>query len=438
MIILPAGTNIKTPRCLMLPLALCLLLSLSLLLSACGDEAAPASQSAPPAPAGRETALAQAGIIQGPKTAPSPTPGAAQVKATPTSGVDSTPLPPAKIPPTYLGITAEPVPSTVPVTVSGATPTPTAKPPALGETAYGVVVFQDAGDIWATTLPENARKQLTSNDGGAYRIYPEGFDRNPVFSPDGQQIAFASLQDIYQQPGYTSGYEVYTMRPDGSNRKRITNSPDSKTIQRIPVAWLKNGQILVRQLVRTSSSPNPITPTGKAPFVLLDPASGKLQDLPVKDLATTALSFSPDGNSIAYSTSKTDLGNTKAELFVMSASGGAPRILTSFSSSSYSAITTLEWSPDGQTISFGKIVGEGCGSFTVQNIARGGGSTRTLYSGDGTIHTMSYAPSGKWLVYSSQPCSGTSALHLLDSQQGGTPVDLGDGRYPGYGRKITA
>ena len=44
-------------------------------------------------------------------------------------------------------------------------------------------------------------------------------DWNPVWSPDGAKIAFASYRD--------ANWEVYTVRVDGTDLQRITDSPAS-------------------------------------------------------------------------------------------------------------------------------------------------------------------------------------------------------------------
>jgi Tol biopolymer transport system component len=52
------------------------------------------------------------------------------------------------------------------------------------------------------------------NNGSTSRVSVPGFESNPSWSPDGSLIAF------------TSGWAVYTMRPDGGNLRLRTLDPE--------------------------------------------------------------------------------------------------------------------------------------------------------------------------------------------------------------------
>ena len=52
-----------------------------------------------------------------------------------------------------------------------------------------------------------------------------GFDRAPVWSPDGRKIAFVSFRD--------GNGEVYVMTADGSGQRNLTRSPRNEG----PPAW---------------------------------------------------------------------------------------------------------------------------------------------------------------------------------------------------------
>src|SRR5690348_6837840 len=70
------------------------------------------------------------------------------------------------------------------------------------------VVFSFANHLWSVSLLGGAAEQLTSGS---------GFDSNPIFSPDGQWIAFT------RQEGGNS--DVFVIPANGGTPKRVTYHP---------------------------------------------------------------------------------------------------------------------------------------------------------------------------------------------------------------------
>ena len=66
-----------------------------------------------------------------------------------------------------------------------------------------------------------------------------GFDLSPVWSPDGSQIAFISNR-LFEGEAYEGIYKIYTMAPDGSNVNRLTQFPGASYIS--PPVWSPDGQ----------------------------------------------------------------------------------------------------------------------------------------------------------------------------------------------------
>lgn len=92
-------------------------------------------------------------------------------------------------------------------------------------------------DCFPRFSPDGQQLVFASTRGGNFDIYlmpaavsdkpgsgilqltdSESLDTHPCWSPDGRQIAFTSLRD--------GNYEVYLMRADGSNQRRLTDHPD--------------------------------------------------------------------------------------------------------------------------------------------------------------------------------------------------------------------
>jgi tricorn protease len=109
--------------------------------------------------------------------------------------------------------------------------------------------------------------------------------------------------------------------------------------------------------------------------------------------------FSPDGRWIAFSSNR--FGNN--DVFVVSASGGAPRQLTFFSGGD----DVVGWSRDGQNVLFRSAHGDGAfpNVATLYQVAVTGGPEKPLpvdwgYYGD-------FSPDGRLLVFNRRPASWT-------------------------------
>ena len=175
---------------------------------------------------------------------------------------------------------------------------------------------------------ENPRNltQSTDNDVGS-----------PDWSPSGQHIAFHSKRSGHYNP------DIYVMDADGENPRNLTQSTDA--FDWIPV-WSPDGQHIAFQSKRMD---NPIAstsnPGGPWEIYVMD-ADGEnprnlTQTIDADDWGPV---WSPDGQHIAFYSNRD--GN--AEIYVMDADGENPRNLTQSPARDSSPV----WSPDGQHIAF--------------------------------------------------------------------------------------
>lgn len=124
---------------------------------------------------------------------------------------------------------------------------------------------------------------------------------NPEWSPDGSTIAFSGNLD--DDP---FSWDVYTMAPDGSGLRNITNTPDG-ALSELVIGWLPDGNLLVRQ------SPGAVT---SGPGQSLFPQPDRwIEMTPEGDVVQTVYegyanrdarqepSISPDGRSVVFFTS---------------------------------------------------------------------------------------------------------------------------------------
>src|SRR5438552_1643612 len=139
--------------------------------------------------------------------------------------------------------------------------------PALSRTQ---IIFVYAGDLWSVPREGGDAKRLTT---GA------GVETDPMFSPDGTQIAFTGE--------YDGNVDVFVMPAAGGVPKRLTYHPGYERA----VGWTPDGKRVL--FASTRNTPN----DGARLFTV--PLEGGFPDeipLPIADDG----SYSPDGSHLAY------------------------------------------------------------------------------------------------------------------------------------------
>jgi hypothetical protein len=320
------------------------LLVLPLLLSACGEEPTPTAAPTQVVQAPSDTPVPPTSTSLPPTDTPVPSdtpvpPTATPIPPTATPEPTDTPVPPTDtpVPPTDTPAppTDTPVPPTntpVPATATPAvtnTPKPTPKPK-LGKILLtsnrvsfddifvmnddgtdlkqltrvgkcydahfapdGKAIFYEHGDdIWKMSADGSGQANLSNS---ADKI--EAF---PVVAPDGSRVAY-----LFAWPG---GFEIYSMKLDGSDAKPITSrsidwmptwSPDSK---KIAFSSLRSGSWNIWLVNRDGANLTQVTKFG------------------AERIAITPI-FSPDGKQIAFSTITS---GTAWEIWVVNLDGSNP------------------------------------------------------------------------------------------------------------------
>ena len=132
------------------------------------------------------------------------------------------------------------------------------------------VVFSFANDLWSVSREGGDAVRLTSSP---------GVEADPVFSPDGSQIAFTGE--------YDGNLDVYVMPASGGTPKRLTYHPAADRV----VGWTPDGKQVLFTSGRTSYS--------NFSRLFTVPAEGGFETQLPLDRAVAG-SYSPDGARLAY------------------------------------------------------------------------------------------------------------------------------------------
>ncbi len=274
------------------------------------------------------------------------------------------------------------------------------------------ILFTD-GDIKVIDTYTHVVTQLTQTD---------GYDTNPVWSPDSSQIAYSEMLTT----DYYGSYGLYVIDADGRNKRQLAadlmwlSNPiwldDGETILYATSAQADGGDCLISTVKRDGSAfkevfrkihsacrvsyLNPaLSPDGTHILFSLDDnaddkyfqlyvmslADGRLTKLTDKRATHAAPQWSPDGTQIAYVSNQ----DKQDEIYVMNADGSNPRRLTHRAGDDIAP----QWLPDNQHLIFASDQ-DGYNLFNldtvkgvVQNLTsnpKGAGAWSAAVSPDGT------------------------------------------------------
>jgi tricorn protease len=134
------------------------------------------------------------------------------------------------------------------------------------------IAFVYAGDLWTVPRAGGTAVRLTSGT---------GIENNPVYSPDGNWIAFTGE--------YDGNVDVFVMPAQGGEPRRLTYHPGADQV----LNWTPDGKSVVFLSSRGSSMPSPKM------FTIPVAGGGLPTELPFP-MAGGRASFAPDRTKIAY------------------------------------------------------------------------------------------------------------------------------------------
>ncbi|MCG6927776.1 MAG: hypothetical protein LJF30_21030, partial [Acidobacteria bacterium] len=141
------------------------------------------------------------------------------------------------------------------------------------------VLRDDNWDVWTYDLDRGVATRLT---------FGEGYDADPVWSPDGQWIAFASDRE--------GAPTVFRKRTDGSGEAERMHEPGLVDFS-APISWSPDGKVII---VQTGGGQ-----TGDDLYFLEVGVEDKVEPFRATPFNEGMPAFSPDGRWIAYVSNET-------------------------------------------------------------------------------------------------------------------------------------
>ena len=257
-------------------------------------------------------------------------------------------------------------------------------------------------DAYPMLSPDGSRVLFESDRTGNWEIYtmrPDGTDLvrlttntapdvTPIWSPDGKRIVFASERDAGDS-------EIYVMNADGSDQRRLTRQPGDDSHPH----WSSDGARIVFNSAR--STPDLSVDWSKQHIEIFTMAAdgSDVRQITRFKTVSTYPQFSPDGKKIAFRRRLDEpafewnlsASPSNSEVFVMNADGSNPIDLSK--SAAYDGWPA--WSPDGATVVFSSNRAGPANIGQLYAVDVDGGNLRKLTDGPGSFVQPSFSRDGK-------------------------------------------
>jgi TolB protein len=170
------------------------------------------------------------------------------------------------------------------------------------------------GDTWVLDVEASAKDPTQPVTQAV--LLRTGDERYPSYSPDGTQIAFRGDLDLAEPSG---DEEIYVMNADGTDVRQLTSNADFDSAP----SWSPDGRLILFERALAGTFTPGVEAQEKDVYVMRADGTDvrRLTDSPGLDEGPE---LSPDGTKIAFSSAR----DGQQELYVMDADGSNPRRLT--------------------------------------------------------------------------------------------------------------
>lgn len=218
----------------------------------------------------------------------------------------------------------------------------------------------------------------SGRDEGIYTVHPDGSGWQqltqagavPVWSPDGEQIAFLVSGTDHGQRFSSLRPGVYVMRPDGTEVQRLTDHAYGY------LSWSPDGTRIAFVSLREGN---------QEVYVVSVEGSGEV-NLTNDWAADTEPAWSPDGSRILFVSYRGDA----TDIYCVNTDGSGPMRLTQDRTIKWQPV----WSPDGSAIGF---IGTNRALYVMD--ADGGDRRLVIDPPDCLVTGFSWSPDGEWLAF---------------------------------------
>ncbi len=257
-------------------------------------------------------------------------------------------------------------------------------------------------DAYPMPSPDGARVLFQSDRTGDWEIYtmkPDGSDRvrltnvvgadvTPIWSPDGKRIVFASERDDPDS-------DIYVMNADGSGQRRLTRQPGDDSHPH----WSPDGARIVFNSARATPDLSVDWTKQHIEIFTMAADGSDVRQITHFKTVTTYPQFSPDGRRIAFRRTLDEAaflwdlttGTRNSEVFAMNADGSNPVNVSK--SAAYDGWPA--WSPDGTTIVFSSNRAGPANIGQLYAVELDGSNLRKLTDGPGSFVQPSWSRDGK-------------------------------------------